>query len=204
MKIFSLQHFPTRGVASGPGTRGLAGRVPACLAPAREDLTESEKLFQFAAGPDQICHAWHLGPWATAHRFSAGSGEFENFASTGLEKGPVRRRSPGSSPPAHRPLPPGPGKKRSPRNFFNSAQIRTKFGMHVTWDHGRPPNKFEKNPTTLNFLASRELGQGAGEDALAGKRPTGAPAPASPARGKITQSQKNFYFLDYLHQIWHA
>ena len=209
MKIFSLQHFPTRGVASGPGTRGLAGRpaacLPACLAPAR---------------PGEIL--------------------------------------------------------QSPRNFFNSRPVRTKFVMHGTWDHGRLPTDFRRDRASLKislargsrrgrwggvpreaprrptghcrpargktesqklfqfctdpnqiwharhlgpwataqqiweesddfeFLASRELGQGAGEDALAGKRPTGAPAPASPARGKITQSQKIFYFLDYLHQIWHA
>ena len=67
--------------------------------------TESQKLFQFCTDPNQIWHARHLGPWATAQQIWEESDDFE-------------------------------------------------------------------------CLASRELGQGAGEDALAGKRPTGAPAPA--------------------------
>ena len=58
---------------------------------------------------------------------------------------------------------------RSPQNFLISWTICTIFGMHVTWDHGRPPIKYETNPTTFNFPLARHLGQGAGEAALAGK-----------------------------------
>ena len=67
------------------------------------------------------------------------------------DKGPLRRRSPRGSLPARRPLPALHGENGVPKSFFISWTICTKFGMHVTWDHGRPPIKFETNPTTFNF-----------------------------------------------------
>ena len=105
---------------------------------------------------------------------------------------------------AGKPLSDRPGEKlSSPKNFFISWTICTKFGMHVTWDHERPPAKFETNPTTFNFLLPGHPGQGAVEAALAARLPAGPQATACPARGKRSP-QKFFYFLDYLHQIWHA
>ena len=97
-----------------------------------------------------------------------------------------------------------PGEKLcTPRKFFISWTICTKFGMHLTWDHERPPTKFETNPTTL----AGHPGQGAGEAALARRPAIRSSLPAHgrrvPARG-ITESPKLFHFLDYLHQIWHA
>ena len=55
---------------------------------------------------------------------------------------------------------PARGKKRSPRKFFISRPIWTKFGRHVTWDPGRQTTDFETNPTTLNFslAGSRDKG----------------------------------------------
>ena len=96
---------------------------------------------------------------------------------------------------AGKPLSDRPGEKlSSPKNFFISWNICTKFGMHVTWDHGRPPSKFETNQTTFNFLLAGHPGQGAGEAALATRLPADPQATACPARGK-TESPKVFLFL---------
>ena len=63
--------------------------------------------------------------------------------------------------------------------------------MHVTWDHERPPTKFETNPTTFNFLLPGHPGQGAGEAALGARLPAGPQATACPARGK--RSPQKFF-----------
>ena len=52
-----------------------------------EDLTESEKLFQFCTDPNQIWHARHLGPWATAQQIWEESDDFEFLASRELGQG---------------------------------------------------------------------------------------------------------------------
>ena len=89
-----------------------------------------------------ICHALHLGPWATAHR------------PRGWWWGGTPHWPP-SGPPWRRHCLP---RLHSLINFFISLSICTKFGMHVTLHHWWPPTDFETNPTTLIFFFSRELG----------------------------------------------
>ena len=69
--------------------------------------------------------------------------------------------------PCHRLV--GPGKRLSPRNFFNFRPIWTKFYLLVTWNHGRLPIDFDQNRTGLIFFVSAGWGQGGGEAAMAAK-----------------------------------
>ena len=84
-----------------------------------------------------ICHALHLGPWAIAHR---PRGWWWGSAPHWPPSGPPWRRH--CLPWLH-----------SLINFFISLSICTKFGMHVTLHHRRPPTDFETNPTTLIFFS---------------------------------------------------
>ena len=97
---------------------------------------------------------------------------------------------------AGKPLSDRPGEKlSSPKNFFISWTICTKFGIHVTWDHERPPTKFETNPTTFNFSLAGHLGQGGGEAALAGKRASRRASDCLTGPGKNYTVPKFFLFL---------
>ena len=88
----------------------------------------------------------------------------------------------------------GPGKRLSPRNFFNFRPIWTKFYLLVTWNHGRLPIDFGQNRTGLIFLSALAGGKGAMRLRWLRSWPVNAPTTDWTARENYTVP-KTFSFL---------